>query len=197
MLDLGIDLDLWPWMWLGIGVVFAIIELTMLPGSFVILPFAISAFAASIVGFYDASIEIQWAVFLVGGGVLWYLMYRYARRWVHDNHIAPGVGAERLVGLPAIVTRAIDPDDTDRRGRVKVSGEEWGALPDGDFTVDEGAKVVITAVNGTRVMVRPSTAADSIQPSGPPPLPSAPPFPPGGPPSSGSFPRPSTEPGAP
>jgi hypothetical protein len=67
MLDLGIDLDVWPWMWLGFGVVFALIELILLPGSFVILPFAVSAFAASIIGFYDFSIEIQWAVFLIGG----------------------------------------------------------------------------------------------------------------------------------
>ena len=108
MLDLGIDLNVWPWMWLGIGVVFAIIELTLLPGSFVILPFALSAFAASIAGFYDVSIEIQWLIFVVGGGVLWFVMYRYSRRWVDDNAIAPGVGAARLVGLSAIVMRTID-----------------------------------------------------------------------------------------
>jgi membrane protein implicated in regulation of membrane protease activity len=164
VLDLGIDLNVWPWMWLGIGVLFAVIELVLLPGSFVILPFAISAFAASIVGFYDASIEVQWAIFLIGGGVLWFVMYRIARRWVHDSNIAPGVGAERLIGLPAIVTRSIDPDDTDRQGRVTVSGEVWGALPDGDYTVDAGTKVVVTAVNGTRVVVRPSTPSDPLPP---------------------------------
>ena len=61
MLDLGIDLNLWPWVWLGVGVFFAVIELTVLAGSFVLLPFAISAFAAALLGFYDVAIEIQWA----------------------------------------------------------------------------------------------------------------------------------------
>jgi membrane protein implicated in regulation of membrane protease activity len=164
VLDLGIDLDVWPWMWLGIGVVFAIIELAFLPGSFVILPFALSAFAASIAGFYDASIEIQWVIFVVGGGVLWYVMYRYARRWVDDNKIAPGVGAARLVGLTAIVTRPIDPDDTERQGRVSVNGEIWGALAEADEVIDTGTKVTITAVNGTRVVVRADTGSSPTPP---------------------------------
>jgi membrane protein implicated in regulation of membrane protease activity len=169
VLDLGIDLNAWPWMWLGIGVVVAIIELTMLPGSFVILPFGVSAFAASIAGFYDASIEVQWAIFVLGGGVLWYLMFRFARRWVDENRIAPGVGADRLVGLSAIVTRAIDPEDTDRQGRVSVQGEVWGALTDADSVVEAGTKVTITEVNGTRVVVHRDVGAP------PPPPPSAPP----------------------
>ncbi len=157
MLDLGIELNAWPWIWLVIGVFFAVIELALLPGSFVILPFALSAFAASIAGFYDVPIEVQWAIFVVGGAILWYVMFRFARRW-DDSSVTPGVGAERLVGLAAIVTRPIDPDDTERQGRVSVGGEVWGALADGDFSVDAGTKVVITAVNGTRVMVRPAAA---------------------------------------
>ena len=185
MLDLGIDLNAWPWMWLGIGVVFAIVELTLLPGSFVILPFALSAFAASIAGFYDVSIELQWAIFVVGGGVLWFIMYRFARRWVDDNQIAPGVGAARLVGLSAIVTRTIDPDDTDRQGRISVNGEVWGALTEAGTVLESGTKVVITEVNGTRVVVR----AESDAP--PPPSPSSPPIapPPAAPPA-----RPNTPP---
>ena len=138
--------------------------MALLPGSFVILPFALSAFAASIAGFYDVSIEIQWLIFVVGGGVLWYVMYRYARRWVDDNQIAPGVGAARLVGLTAIVTRPIDPDDTDRQGRVSVNGEIWGALAEADTVLDAGTKVTITAVNGTRVVVRADGASSPPSP---------------------------------
>jgi membrane protein implicated in regulation of membrane protease activity len=174
VLDLGIDLNVWPWMWLGIGVVFAIIELTLLPGSFVILPFAVSAFAASIAGFYDVSIEIQWLIFVVGGGVLWFVMYRYSRRWVDDNAIAPGVGAARLVGLSAIVMRTIDPDDTERQGRVSVNGEIWGALTETDAVLEAGSKVTITEVNGTRVVVRAdNTATPPTPPSAPPSAPPA------------------------
>ena len=193
MLDLGIDLNVWPWMWLGIGVVFAIIEMTLLPGSFVILPFALSAFAASIAGFYDVSIEIQWLIFVVGGGVLWFLMYRYSRRWVDDNAIAPGVGAARLVGLSAIVMRTIDPDDTERQGRVSVNGEIWGALTETAAVLEAGSKVTITDVNGTRVVVRADNTVTPPTPSSAPPSPPPPPPPAAGP----TNPPPPFETGAP
>ena len=159
VLDLGIDLDVWPWVWLGIGVFFAIIELTVLAGSFVLLPFAVSAFAASLFGFYGASIEVQWFVFIFGGAALWIFLYRYMQRFAGNNEIAPGVGAERLIGLDGIVMTTIDPDDTDRKGRVSIDGEMWGALSD-HGVLPEGAKVRVTEMTGTRVRVVERAAAD-------------------------------------
>ena len=154
-LDLGIDLDVWPWVWLSIAVVFAVIELTVLAGSFVLLPFAVSAFAASLAGFYDASIEVQWAIFVLAGAVLWIMLYRYAKSFSGNNEIAPGVGADRLVGLVGIVTTAIDPDDSDRKGRVTVQGEVWGALAAGDAGIPLGTRVKVLEMLGTRVVVTP------------------------------------------
>lgn len=164
VLDLGIDLDVWPWVWLVIGVFFAIIELTVLAGSFVLLPFAVSAFAASLLGFYDAAIEIQWFVFIFGGALLWIALYRYAQRFAGNNEIAPGVGAERLIGLTGIVTTRIDPDDTDRLGRVSIDSEVWGALSDGGV-LEEGAKVKVTEMHGTRVRVTALEGADEAEPT--------------------------------
>ena len=185
MLDLGIDVNVWPWIWLGIAVFFAIIELTVLAGSFVLLPFSISAFASSLLGFYEVPIEFQWLVFVGGGAVLWVYLYRYAKRWAGENEMAPGVGADRVVGLLAIVTDTIDPDDTDRRGRVSISGEVWGALSEHDMSLAKGSKVRVTSVNGTRVMVEPvdfstPTTPPTAPPSQTPPAPSPPPPPPNG-----------------
>ncbi len=168
MLDLGIDLDVWPWVWLGIAVVFAIAELTLLAGSFVLLPFAVSAFAASLLGFYDVPVEIQWAVFIVGGGVLWVLLYRYAKRFAGDNELAPGVGAERLVGLTAIITHDVDPNDTERRGRASIDGETWGVVAEPGQRFPKGSKVRVTGVAGTRVTVAPLSEGAAPPPSGPP-----------------------------
>jgi membrane protein implicated in regulation of membrane protease activity len=158
VLDLGIDLNAWPWIWLVIAVFFAIIELTVLAGSFVLLPFSISAFAASLLGFYDVSIEIQWFVFIFGGGVIWIGLYRYAQRFAGQNEIAPGVGAERLIGLTGIVTTRIDPDDTDRLGRVAIDSEVWGALCD-EHPIEQGTKVRVVEMHGTRVRVVPAGAS--------------------------------------
>ena len=169
MLDLGIDLNLWPWVWLAIGVFFAIIELTLLAGSFVLLPFAVSAFAAALLGFYDVAIEVQWGVFVFGGAVLWVLLYQRVMKFAGENEMAPGVGADRLIGLTAIVTATIDPDDTERMGRVKVEGEVWSALTSGPVTIPEGTKVRVNEMHGTRVIVE-AVAANppSTPPSGPP-----------------------------
>ncbi len=172
MLDLGIDLNLWPWIWLGVAVFFAIIELTVLAGSFVLLPFAVSALAAALLGFYDVAIEIQWLVFVGGGAVIWVLLYRYAKRFAGDNELQPGVGADRLIGLTGIVTTAIDPDDTDRRGRVTAHGDVWGAVSQDGCVLPQGTHVRIVAVNGTKVVV------ESTDPVIPPSATSPPPSPP-------------------
>lgn len=163
MLDLGIDLDVWPWIWLGTAVVFALVELIFVGGSFIILPWAVSAFVAAILAFYDVSIEIQWGVFFFGGAVLFVGMYRWAQKFMRDTAPTPGVGAGRLVGLTGTVTAAVDPDDSDRRGRVTVAGEVWGAITDVASTLAVGTKVRVVSMLGTRVVVEP---VDSGSPAG-------------------------------
>lgn len=155
MLDLGIDLNVWPWIWLVTAVVFALVELIFVGGSFIILPWAISAFIAALMGFYDLPIESQWAVFVFGGAALFAVLFKWAQRLTNESASTPGVGAGRLVGLTGIVTAAIDPDDTDRKGRVTIAGEVWGALAGGTGGIPSGSKVIVTSVQGTRVVVEP------------------------------------------
>jgi membrane protein implicated in regulation of membrane protease activity len=182
VLDLGIDLNFWPWVWLGVAVFFALIELTVLAGSFVLLPFAVSALGAALLGFYDIAIEIQWLVFLGGGALLWVGLYRYAKNFVGNNELEPGVGADRLIGLTGIVTTTIDPDDTDRRGRITAHGEVWGATSQNGQRLAQGTHIRIVSVSGTRVTVE---STDAVPPSAPPTTPpSNPPPPPSAPPSS-------------
>ncbi len=190
MLDLGIDLNLWPWVWLGVAVFFALIELTVLAGSFVLLPFAVSALGAALLGFYDVAIEIQWLMFLGGGAVLWVGLYRYAKNFAGNNELQPGVGADRLVGLTGIVTSAIDPDDTDRRGRITAHGEVWGATSENGRPLPQGTHIRIVSVSGTKVVVQ--STDDAMPPSTPP---TAPPgSPPGSSPPNSSPPPPPTPP---
>ena len=155
MLELGIDLDVWPWVWLGIAIAFALIELTFIAETFIILPWAVSAFVAAILAFYDVSVEVQWSVFVFGGGVLFVAMYQWAQRFMKTHTMEPGVGADRLVGMVGLVLQSIEPDDTDRKGRVSIAGEVWGALVDGSEPVPAGARVKVLAMKGTRVIVAP------------------------------------------
>jgi len=115
----------------------------------------VTAFVAALLGFYDVAIEVQWAVFLVGGAVLWIAFYRWAKKFLRDHVLPPGVGAERLVGMTGTVTESIVPDDPARRGRIAVVGEVWGALVTGGGALAEGTKIRITSMQGTRVIVEP------------------------------------------
>src|SRR5215203_3609616 len=161
MLDLGLDPDVWPWIWLGAAVVFALVELMVVGGSFIILPWAVSAFIAAILAFYDVPVEVQWTVFVFGGAILFFILYRWAQRFMRDTPRVPGVGAGRLVGMTGIVMTEIAPDDHDRTGRVRIEGEVWGALADGDGGIAIGQRVKVLAMQGTRVVVAPFVADDS------------------------------------
>jgi membrane protein implicated in regulation of membrane protease activity len=151
--DLGIDLDLWPWIWLGTAVVFALVELILVGGSFIVLPWAASAFLASILAFYDAPIEAQWLTFVFGGAILFLVMYRWARKFMRTAQPTPGVGADRLVGLVGIVTAPITADDVERRGRVQIGSEQWPAISDGTALIGSGSRVRVLGMRGTRVVV--------------------------------------------
>lgn len=155
VLDLGIDLNVWPWIWLTVAVVFALVEITLIAGTFILAPFAVSAFLAAILGFYDVAVEIQWAVFVLGGGLLFAAAYRWARRFVTERDLPPGVGAERLVGMLGTVTTDIPPRSAPASGAVAVEGEVWRAVSV-DGPLASGTLVEIVAVRGTRVVVHPA-----------------------------------------
>src|SRR5687768_13154857 len=80
----------------------------------------------------------------------------------------PYTGRPALIGEPAPVRRAIAPD---RPGMVYLRGELWEARAEGPETIAVGERVVVTALDGLRLTVRPAGAAD---PAAPPPA-SAPP----------------------
>ena len=59
VLDLGIDVDVWPWGGSCWPCCSPSSSLTFLGGTFVLLPFAISAFVASLLAFYGVAVEVQ------------------------------------------------------------------------------------------------------------------------------------------
>ena len=160
---LGLTLDLWPWVWLVVAVVFFLIELTALGGSFLLLPFGVSALLASLLAFSDVSVGVQWAVFALGGGLLFGIFWRYQALVQRGNVLPIGVGAVRLVGQTGVVTRTVDPSRPETRGEVLIDHETWGAFTEGPGPLAEGTQVRVTDVEGTRVKVEP---VESDEPTG-------------------------------
>ncbi|MBY5160871.1 NfeD family protein [Salsipaludibacter albus] len=160
-MDLGLAAAVWPWVWLAVAILFAVVEVTILGGSMVLLPFAISAFVSSVIAFYDAPIVAQWLVFGAGGAVLFAVFARWASMVRTGNVLPVGVGANRLVGRTAIVTEPIGPVDHGPVGQVTVDSEVWGAVSTVDVAIEAGAKVTIVDLQGTRVLVEPATVDDT------------------------------------
>lgn len=154
MLDLfGLSLNIWPWAWLLVAVTLIVVELTALSGSFIVLPFGVSALFASMLAFADVAVGIQWAVFLLGGAVLFLVFWRYQALVQKGNVLPPGVGAVRLVGMTGVVTQQVSTQDTEPTGKVLVEGDTWGAFTGQSTALPEGARVRIVDVAGTRVKV--------------------------------------------
>jgi membrane-bound serine protease (ClpP class) len=72
----------------------------------------------------------------------------------------PATGKQALVGAVGTVRSALKPT-----GMVFVDGELWSAKLEGGGTteVPVGTSVVVTRVDGLRLVVRPATAADVAQ----------------------------------
>jgi membrane-bound serine protease (ClpP class) len=85
-------------------------------------------------------------VAVAGGATIDVLQTVVFLRWSQRGRAS--VGAETLVGRRALAVTALDP-----RGQVRLDGELWSA--ESDEPVDSGGEVVVSAVEGLTLRVRP------------------------------------------
>ena len=151
--------EVWRWIWLVATALFAIGEI-MTPGFFM-LPFAIGAGTAAVLAFFGATLTVQWVVF-VAVSVTCFLALRPIARRLDREESADGTGSRRLIGEAATVIEAIGgPGDV---GLVRVEREEWRAESGTKSPIEVGARVRVTEVTGTRVVVFPLAAEDDPAP---------------------------------
>ena len=142
-----VDNEVWRWLWTIFAIVMGIGEI--FTAGFFLLPFAIGAGAAAILAWAGAAVVAQWLVFF---GVSVFAL-AYLRRFItrQDEGVQPRIGANRWVGMEGVVIADIDPISGD--GMVKVELQEWRALA--PQPVPTGQKIVVTDVQGTRLVVEP------------------------------------------
>ena len=140
-----VDNQVWAWLWTILAIVLGIGEI--FTAGFFLLPFAIGAAAAAILGWVGANILAQWLVFF---GVSIFAL-AYLRRYItrQDEGEQPRVGANRWIGSEGVVLNAIDPHTG--AGMVRILNEEWRATS--NQPIDTGARIVVTQVEGTRLFV--------------------------------------------
>lgn len=143
----------WRWIWLGAAVLFGLGEMAT-PGAFFLAPFGIGAAVAAILAWADVPVAGEWAAF-VGISVAALVALRPLARRLDQNAAgsSSGVGSRRLIGRTGLVLEDIT---NTAAGMVKVDLEEWRAMSADRSAIPAGTEVVVTEVEGTRIIVTPS-----------------------------------------
>ena len=154
--------DTWRWIFLVVAVVFTVGEIAV-AGSFFLLPFAVGALAAALAAFVGLSLAIDWVVFVLvsasASAVLWPLRRRLDNRSPHH-----AIGANRWVGREARVVRDI-PGLPGETGLVRLEREEWRAESLIGVPIPSGSTVLVSRVDGTRLVVLPLEEPSSLPPT--------------------------------
>ena len=149
-MDLGSP-EVWRFIWLATAVGFALGELG-LAGSFFLAPFAVGAAAAAAAAFLGLSLGVSWAAFLVVSFVA-FAGFRPLARRLDLNSPHSAVGAGRWVNREATVVREIGGKGANGRGAVRLDREEWTAESLTGDRIPVGSRVLVSRVEGTRLVV--------------------------------------------
>jgi len=147
-----------PLAWLVLGVILLAVELRHL--AFFALFAAVGCFAAALTAlFLPGAIPLQ-VVVAAGVATLGILAIRpmMSRRFhVHPNTGPLGKGvAGTLVGEEVLTLDEVG--DVHRIGHVRLAGERWLATSGSGAAIPAGTKVLVTAVEGTTLVVWPVDA---------------------------------------
>jgi inner membrane protein len=140
--------------WIVLGVVLIFLELHH--AAFYALFVALGAFAAAIVAvfFPDALIAQIATVGIVTGVGIPVLRPRVSAAFAHhyEGEAVKGVHGG-FVGQEVVTLDVVG--DIDRIGHVRLAGERWRAVSGSDHPIPAGTKVLVTAVDGTTLVVWP------------------------------------------
>ena len=149
--------ETWRWIWLVIAGVLIAGEM-FVAGSFILIPFGISAAVAMVMAFFGAPLILDWVVFVGLGAVLFSVFWKKSRKSMAAMESPPGAGHDRLIGALGQALEDI-PDGPSSSGLVKTGGEEWrGYSRLGPIL--SGSVIEIIEVRGTRVVVQMASVKD-------------------------------------
>ena len=139
----------------------ALLVLELASTTFFSIFLAVGAFAAGLVAFFapDSAIWLQ-AVVAIAVAMLGVVVFRplvsQRLRRRGEPPLTPGVHGG-FVGQRALPVDEIG--DQLHPGHVRLAGETWLAFSDDHQPIAAGAPVIVTAVRGTTLVVRPATGS--------------------------------------
>jgi membrane protein implicated in regulation of membrane protease activity len=140
--------------WIAVGVVLIAVELHHL--AFYALFAALGCFAGAAVAavFPDAvAVQVATAVVVAGLGIL-LVRGRVSAAFAHHYEVERARGVHGgLVGQEVLTLDLVG--GLDRVGHVRLAGERWRAVSGDDAPIPPGTRVLVTAVQGTTLIVWP------------------------------------------
>lgn len=137
----------WLIIWLVAVVVFAVVEI--LTVQLVAIWFSVGAICSMVAFSLGAPEWIQLLVFGVVSLILLLLTRPFVKKFINFKHVS--TNADRLVGRTAIVTQSVC--NLEARGAVIISGLTWTARSEDGTDLKEGDKVIIKAIEGSKLIV--------------------------------------------
>lgn len=155
--------ELWRWVWVVAVIACTIGELAV-AGSFFLAPFAVGALVAAVAAFLGVPVPLEWAAFVLASGVTFAGFRPLARRLeLSAPHTV--VGAARWVSREALVIEDI-PGGPGGGGRIRLDREEWRAESLTGAPIRAGSTVLVSRVDGTRLVVVPLDEPASLPTEG-------------------------------
>jgi len=146
--------QLGPWQILAIaGLLLGTIE--VFTPTFVTLPAGIAFLLTAGAGLVTDNWTVLLFVLVLNLGIVYWVFYKFV--WPRMAQDAPKTGADAMAGKIATVTEALKPQGGG--GYVKLYGDSWQAIA--DEAIPTGTRVMITALEGNKVIVRPLTGDET------------------------------------
>lgn len=133
------------WIWLGIVIILIFIEVITV--GLTTVWFVISGFASLILSLFIDSIELEFAVFVLGGVLLLITTRPYLVKKLHVRESRTNL--DRVIGMKGTVTENIN---ILKPGEVKVDGKRWTAIADSEIKV--GTTVEVLEIVGVKIKVK-------------------------------------------
>jgi membrane protein implicated in regulation of membrane protease activity len=140
--------------WIAVAVVLLAVELHH--GAFYALFASIGCLAAAMIAFFAPGLvplQVLAAVVVAGLGIV-LVRPRVSEAFGHrrEGHLARGVHGG-LVGQEVVTLDVVG--GVGQVGHVRLAGERWLAISGADHSIPSGTTVVVTAVEGTTLVVWP------------------------------------------
>lgn len=113
--------------------------------------FAVGGLAACVASLFTDSLIIEVIVFVAVSAIALAVTRPLVKKLKQRS--AQPTNADRFVGKTGVVITAVD--NSIPQGMVKVDNEKWTARSVSGEPIEEGATVIITAIEGVKLMVEP------------------------------------------